>query len=1511
MSETRRQIEFSTPSRSTTTPNVVSNPSHQTPTSSTSHTTTSHTTTPTNYKNKYTFVVLPSYMQPNARTWEKIVEPYQSGFLMFLRCIELYQKNLHDNGPSSSTGSNNNNISDSSPMESHGRNGVGQDDEIGIYPFMSTKDGSRAYLWNIRFRNTRNASLFYRAFQDCCTQMNQSIQQEREKLQKNGHNSFVKQPPKKRSYDDQEVQQQHNQIAEILASTNGIPTQIATIISFFIRYLQDAEKAVTGTSNDIRADPHSIIKSFTANWTVDELNKIFDAKISDALLKDFVPEKDGETGRAIPPTLLEKNFQASGYRIHVLPHISPIETFVINRLQEVEWRKPSDVSAITNLVTTPELTQNRTVSYDKVKDRAILDWLHYIRAFNKERISKMNEQYNSSESHKQWLTSYVSIVNGNKNFASKLIEILFNPNRPDELSRKYEGSTNAVLDYIKKLYIPQTGQYTLFGWPSSKRRDAISTKSERRIYKTLGELQEIEKQTFGQAFTTREMYHSMMNEDGMSGEEEEDGDGDGDTIEEDGDTVNEPPPVRHLPNTHWKPGEELIAYFEFLTFSYYAFQRGLKESLVHYILMRFYSYSQFHSDKHQLPHILYDGVASSGKSTTQGAVIEGSIPGTFETGATEPSKRALFANNIQSGKTVVYDENPQFLNPTVRSEEVESLRRDFKQGATDQYFSRNILEPGKRRTLNGDEINTRDTTTLNVFNNNPLLIATNISIYSLPPPLRQRFIEMHAEPISTERFANNTQSAKQQKYLIQEAAEYYQHLSRGIQAGMFFTYKAKFIGFSRQTDSIYVDSVVNTLMNYLKSCGFSIPEFRKIGFLNRLVELLSYAFSWFKSCVLSKDSTQQYPTDCTTGSLWGKPFEASKFVEETMMEQAVTLAHISASFSLFFDVLVDQRILFLRRGVFDGILGFFAKIRHMHENMFRTPLLKPDEIVPNFNYHLFALQHKIMSAPSFDDKVSFHRVDGKIRFRNQSSSRNGNNNNNNRGGGGVGVGGGGGGGNSTGSTNPTDQVTEEDNVWVDPNRISFVTKSLDHHAQEVLSKHPTGSIYNKRSIVDMIHESQNVMIVPKCPLQYVREKELREKTKDLFSSGFKSAQMFDQHGNRLKDLRTGAFLFPRSAEWDTFFKPLKEGQAYHPDLRTNIYRSTDKVPAVIIESYGTNGEVCISYHMDLVRMNPEADLKNALLSLSRFCTKDTKVPVITKSGFSILTIPKTKQPRVSIPLAQQDISGDKEESKELRKNTNKYIQQVFETNVKSGIMGFEGFQDRLNINRDIMLLKTRIALATRNQERELVLPAGVSADDFFRQYHFEELGIKQERHPSWIENYQWTPETLMEKLYRQQMQQDWELFDESIEKGKNAKLICDYIQHLHRTHDHKKLIDSFFGLYPDLRCSTLHALHCKQDWNTFNYLFKNGVDDELYLSYQKFLRDAQTKYPLRQEEIQSQLEHLENTYSVTEEEEQQQPRKEVIVVRTTTGEPSTPTQIPHGRNVNVVVATLPQIEGNQ
>jgi hypothetical protein len=457
------------------------------------------------------------------------------------------------------------------------------------------------------------------------------------------------------------------------------------------------------------------------------------------------------------------------------------------------------------------------------------------------------------------------------------------------------------------------------------------------------------------------------------------------------------------------------------------------------------------------------------------------------------------------------------------------------------------------------------------------------------------------------------------------------------------------------------------------------------------------------------------------------------------------------------------------------------------------------------------------------------------------------------------------------SNNPTEQVTEEDNVWVDPNRISFIVKGLENHAGEILAKSPTGSIYNKKSIYDILVEAQGVMITPKRPLRYVREKELRERTQDLFESGWKSEKMFDRNGKRI--MENGVFKCSKP-KWDDFFVPLKEGQAYHPEFNTGIYRSTDKVPAVIVENYGLNGDMCISYHMDLVRMDPETDLKDAILSLSRFCTKETHVPIITRSGATNVKIPKSTEKRIAIPLAQQDISSDPEESKQLRKETNAYTQKVFNGKSNHDTNSVERLIDQIVMRNDVVLLKTRIALATQNQQKELLLPEGVSADDFFRQYHIEELGIHQDDVPEWMHQHRWVSETLHEKLYRQQIHHNWDLFDESISKGQDKKMVYDYVFYLLNTKKNPEMAISFFALYPQYQHSFLLDLQVAKKMETFSILFKNGEDKSLNERYKDYLSNMRNKNPQHWQEIQNCEEELESRFFAN--------RRERVVTTTTT-----------------------------
>jgi hypothetical protein len=323
----------------------------------------------------------------------------------------------------------------------------------------------------------------------------------------------------------------------------------------------------------------------------------------------------------------------------------------------------------------------------------------------------------------------------------------------------------------------------------------------------------------------------------------------------------------------------------------------------------------------------------------------------------------------------------------------------------------------------------------------------------------------------------------------------------------------------------------------------------------------------------------------------------------------------------------------------------------------------------------------------------------------------------------------------------------------------------------------------------MVRELQNVMIIPKRPLRYVRESELKANAEMLLGTGTHYSRMFDKHGERLRDPSNPERFARTLPQFDGFFVPLREGESYHPESRGEIYRAADPVPVLMVENNPLHNGVIISIHMDVARMNPEADLRSAIMSLSRFCTKDTKVPMVTKRGFEVITIPKNTASRVSIPIHRQEISMDSSESKEMREENQTYLSGIFGA---LSLSEDERLRQESTILRDntAYLLKTRYSKAINSGDREFVLPVGVSSDEFFRHLHLEHCGFSHgETTPRWLHPRAWGSEELNDKLFRLQEVGDLDGIDEELHENMETRYgkLLQYVTYLGMSEDIPKL----------------------------------------------------------------------------------------------------------------------------
>jgi hypothetical protein len=293
---------------------------------------------------------------------------------------------------------------------------------------------------------------------------------------------------------------------------------------------------------------------------------------------------------------------------------------------------------------------------------------------------------------------------------------------------------------------------------------------------------------------------------------------------------------------------------------------------------------------------------------------------------------------------------------------------------------------------------------------------------------------------------------------------------------------------------------------------------------------------------------------------------------------------------------------------------------------------------------------------------------------------------------------------------------EDDDIYLDPNYISFEVSSIDEFAKNIITS-PGGSIHTKSGLTSMLNELEKTMIHPKMTLQYVKSKELIEKTRKLFNSGTSSVPRDALHRDGTRKLsKQGAGSVP--LECDGLFVALNDGDPYHSLFKNEIYRKNQGVPVLIVEGasgVGAKEKKRISIHIEIARKNPFQDLEEAIQDLSKYCAHPTCIPIVTKIGYSSVRLPGIESgKRVKLPIFQTKISKDSSNSTKLSQMSGDFVRQAFQIpqNMNSTIQ-----------NDDPPLLKSRYADAIKAKKEFLLLPKGMGLDEFYRALHHESSGF--------------------------------------------------------------------------------------------------------------------------------------------------------------------------------------------
>ncbi len=757
-------------------------------------------------------------------------------------------------------------------------------------------------------------------------------------------------------------------------------------------------------------------------------------------------------------------------------------------------------------------------------------------------------------------------------------------------------------------------------------------------------------------------------------------------------------------------GNELVYFIEFVYYGCIRFLGCTQGDASTLLSILFGSYGQFDSRGLKKVNFFNDGPPGCGKSHGHNLLKMMMVPGTYVDGGMDASKQAEFSTENQAGYCKFSDESNNFLDASNKTAEAESLRKAFKQLATSGVLGRQIMALVKQvNPFSGSETSERLTQNWNIYNDTIYYQNSNKTSKCMDPSVLSRFTEQHSVDIPTPQIMSLQIYSALKKIVGQEKSQRFTCMMQDLQVGAMLTHKTAFMGLEPTSylSDLYTKIVVSTIVCELNKRGFNIPDIRKTESINVITSQINIAYSWFKTCCLSPNETEEL-----TGINHGKPY-TPKFIFDAGLAQNTLLGQIVCGTSLFFETLIDYNIELLKSFFFGTLIGLSKQIALMDVDVFD---IKPDNNRKlGYSWYLLAMANK------FKDRtikgMNFMEVEGKIKQTNQDEKK------------------------KTGqeeSTNPKKGV----DIYFNPNYIEIDVESIHALATQITNSPASNGIHGPAAIEKMINGLQTTKIIPKTTLQYVSKTELYGLTRKLYG-GAAWKKFLNKDGTLRTDM-TGINQDGQQAleslkkDIDNLFKPAENGKPYHPKFKSDIFTEKAEQPILIIQP-NLKDRKKILIHIEIARMDHHTEFDSVVASLSRFCANPTPVPIVTRRGLKIVTIPKhvaknftgsekekelaLKGPdgwmysdKIRVPIESPCISNSVESSKETIRKADLFFKTVWKTS-----------NSRINTDdiEDFELTKTKkFAKAITDQKDYYELPSHHGLDDFFQSLHLELHGIK-------------------------------------------------------------------------------------------------------------------------------------------------------------------------------------------
>lgn len=1040
-----------------------------------------------------------------------------------------------------------------------------------------------------------------------------------------------------------------------------------------------------------------VCNSYGYDWKDSNVKALFSNKAAEKVLKN----NGYEIVKNIDPVYCDRGFFAGHYANTALPHVKPEETYLINRLREVEWKDPLSVPPLLKLLSKEESVQIPRRSPEQGDGNPHnCDSYHYIRAFLGNRLDYLDKKLKELKTTFHH-NAYIELVKIHQKQVDEVMEIMMNPFAPREITDKLPPSSTAILEYLKKNYDGKTGKYNLFGTPSIGNNKNQTSSEDVFGVKITDTVQDIEKTT------------STRNKDAL-------------------------PDLNYIHIEDWEADNEFLNYIQMMVYATYMIQSGLEDDVNFFIIDLFGSYSAFDSFQHTLFNVWNDGLPGCGKSELHRRLKSLMIIGTYRESGADSSKQAAWTPDNDSDLTLFIDESSNNLSRHNTTDEAETHKKNFKMFSTENKVGRKILSTYKRVDGDGNENNIRKSHNWNIYNISIRYENSNVSNMKLELPIRQRFNDQHSERIETTRILASSLSKSQKKFSVDDSITWYSKLMKGIQTGAWLSHKSMFIGMVRRYDDVYPKMIITHILIGLQRKGFNIADIRKVENILRLVIECNIGYSWFKTCCLTPKSDEEMekafirPEDVKyTGINWGKQFERKKFLLDATHEQNFTLQQIVFGTSLLFETLADERIRFLRRVVFEDILGLTKGIQQ-HCKVIYDVMRKydfGDVITPNYDYDLFTIQNRV-EDPKFKKRIGFKILDNISNSQTSLDPNTGEKSEKHI---------------RTSSVNPYSNLPPD--TLVNPNYISIYGNNLNEISSMLVVATSGTTIQKSYDVSQMIIELTSTYIIPKHELEYIEYHDLAKKTESYLGSSGLEGSINEDGSLAVEDKmdEDGNPIYKGIPDEISIFKQAKHGKPYHESRPNEIYKKKKKVPLVIYENNGMKG-VVLSIHIEMARMVFYRDFEEIIRSLSCYTTKEVNVPTVTRDGYQIIKIPKIAEGvRVAIQLPEVQLSKTKGKSSKLRKDAKIFIQSISDSHSKSMK---EFYKYSQNTQYGYLLASSRYSMALESGKTELLLPLGVSADDFFRQIHLEVNGFDDEP-PLWLTNNKlWEEEKEEEKKSR-------------------------------------------------------------------------------------------------------------------------------------------------------------------